>query len=43
MSTASVGPIVTVVYVIDAEGVQYAVVPDEVGALALVTATPPAE
>lgn len=40
--TQSVGPTVTVVYVIDAEGVQYAVVPDVVGAVAFVTVTPPA-
>lgn len=41
-STQSVGPTVTVVYAIDAEGVQYAVVPEVVGAVAFVTVTPPA-
>mgnify|MGYP001767537052 CR=1 FL=1 len=42
-STQSVAPIVIVVYTIDADGVQYAVVLDEVGAVAFVTVTPPAE
>lgn len=32
----------TVVYASEAEGVQYAVVPEDVGAVALVTAIPPA-
>jgi hypothetical protein len=41
-STQSVGPTVTVVKVIDADGVQYAVVPDVVGGVAFVTVTPPA-
>lgn len=34
---------VTVEYTIAAEGVQYAVVPEVVGAVAFVTVTPPAE
>ena len=40
--TQSVGPTVTVVKTIDAEGVQYAVVPEVVGGVAFVTVTPPA-